>query len=240
MPLHPTTNYTTPHHTTPNYTTPHHTTPHHTTPHHTTPLHPTQHHPTPHNTIKPNHTTLHHTTPHHTAPPLPSSLLPTQPIPTPPHPSPPCYFQEGHAHMAFVSRHPEIARQAVQDRNEFPAGRSRCIGVVSRVESEPSQAGSEPELHSAASCPHTSVILDCSLLPPQSLPLPLPLPIPLPIPLLILLPIPRPIPRPSLCRHRPPPLPTDHSRRHHRGNIDRRDIRRVRHHRCTAENRRLC
>jgi len=39
-------------------------------------------------------------------------------------------FQEGHAHMAFVSRHPELAARAVRERGESPSGRSRCIGVI--------------------------------------------------------------------------------------------------------------
>ena len=40
------------------------------------------------------------------------------------------YLQEGHAHMAFVSRHPELARLASAARNEWPRGNSRCIGVI--------------------------------------------------------------------------------------------------------------
>mmetsp|Transcript_8418 Transcript_8418/g.27928 ORF Transcript_8418/g.27928 Transcript_8418/m.27928 type:complete len:518 (+) Transcript_8418:65-1618(+) len=39
-------------------------------------------------------------------------------------------FQEGHAHMAFVSRHPELARQAIASQGEFPSGKSGCIGVI--------------------------------------------------------------------------------------------------------------
>ena len=39
-------------------------------------------------------------------------------------------FQEGHAHMAFVSRHPELASQAVVARGEWPMGASRCIGII--------------------------------------------------------------------------------------------------------------
>ena len=61
--------------------------------------------------------------------------------------------QEGHAHMAFVSRHPELARQAIASQGaispylehlspylpppqaiasqgEFPSGKSGCIGVI--------------------------------------------------------------------------------------------------------------
>ena len=32
--------------------------------------------------------------------------------------------------MAFVSRHPELARQAVASRGEWPTGSSKCIGVI--------------------------------------------------------------------------------------------------------------
>lgn len=39
-------------------------------------------------------------------------------------------FQEGQAHMAFVSRHPERARLAVATDGEWPSGVSRCVGVI--------------------------------------------------------------------------------------------------------------
>jgi len=39
-------------------------------------------------------------------------------------------FQQGHAHMAFVSRHPELARLALPARGEWPKGKSSCIGVI--------------------------------------------------------------------------------------------------------------
>jgi CBS domain containing-hemolysin-like protein len=40
-------------------------------------------------------------------------------------------FQEGHAHMAFVSRDPELARKCLPAaRGEWPTGMSKCIGVV--------------------------------------------------------------------------------------------------------------
>mmetsp|Transcript_15052 Transcript_15052/g.44653 ORF Transcript_15052/g.44653 Transcript_15052/m.44653 type:complete len:157 (-) Transcript_15052:115-585(-) len=32
--------------------------------------------------------------------------------------------------MAFVSRHPELARQAIASQGEFPNGKSGCIGVI--------------------------------------------------------------------------------------------------------------
>lgn len=32
--------------------------------------------------------------------------------------------------MAFVSRHPEIARNTRVERNEWPSGLSKCIGVI--------------------------------------------------------------------------------------------------------------
>ena len=38
-------------------------------------------------------------------------------------------FQEGHAHMAFVSRHPDLAMRA-QGIGEWPAGTSSCVGIV--------------------------------------------------------------------------------------------------------------
>ena len=46
-------------------------------------------------------------------------------------------FQQGHAHMAFVSRDPDLARQAKhgaaavdEGQEEWPSGRSRCIGII--------------------------------------------------------------------------------------------------------------
>lgn len=39
-------------------------------------------------------------------------------------------FQQGHAHMAFVSRQPDLARQAIPARGEWPKGKSACIGVI--------------------------------------------------------------------------------------------------------------